>query len=243
MDEAQSSLETPPPFVAFRARPEDRQKTIVITGAPRGGTTLGGSIVANLGVPFSGTEELEPHVGRRYSHYGLNSRVRTDPAKFIEICRDIDRQHDVWAIKNADFIHYLAPIGERLRNPHYVMVFKEPLSVAMRSRMVRGKPMDSLSVAGSTKTILKAYADALDFCVGSDTPALLISYDRAMRDMERTIKGVADFLGIPAYDATSMSQDVTADRDSYFEESTLQALSRSSDWRRRLISRILRRLR
>jgi hypothetical protein len=64
-----------------------------------------------------------------------------------------------------------------------------------------------------------------------------------MRDMERTIKGVADFLGIPAYDAASMSQDVTADRDRYFEESTLQALSRSSDWRRRLISRILRRLR
>jgi hypothetical protein len=235
---------TPAPYCVVRSRPDDAQKTVVICGAPRGGTTFGASVVANLGVPFKGGEEEGAGVGRRYSHRGLMPLWREDPERFKAVCRDIDRQREVWAFKLAGVAANFDRALEVFRNPHFIVVLKEPLSVAMRSHLIRGRGLDNGVVSAATKKVLRHYAGAINACLTTEAPAMLISYDLGMRNKERVFEGVADFLGIagsglePAAAATA----IDSDRDLYFEASLASSLRKSSSWRKRWLGKQLGRI-
>ena len=135
-----SSVATPPPVLALRARPADPQKTVVITGSPRGGTSLAASLVAGLGLPFHGTTENDgrARTSPRYEHPGFVGSWKQDRARYAQTAREMDAQFETWAVKHPRAIDDLAAAASAFRNPHFIFMFKEPLSVALRTSGLGG---------------------------------------------------------------------------------------------------------
>lgn len=218
--------DTPLPAIALRPRPSDKQKTIVISGAPRGGTTFGASVVANLGIPFS--EKPAPgeanKIGMRYSHPELMGPFVSDRNTFGETCRLLDREHDVWALKLPSLTTDAAFAMATIRNPHFIFIFKEALSVASRSLLLKG--VEASKIASATRNVIRHYEKMLDFIQSSEAPMLLISYERAMADLPVTIRQTAEFLGIENADVPSACDGIAMDRHHYFALSEHQAFHR-----------------
>jgi hypothetical protein len=180
---------------------------------------MGASIVAGLGLPFAGGEEEGARVSARHAHNGLMTAWRAkDEERFAAICRDLDRQHSAWAVKFPYFFDFAL---RTLRSPHFILVLKEPLSVAMRRRWVamrkRSMELDDEAASEGTKRVMRKYAQAIDFCASTDAPAMLVSYDRAMRDKEAAVEAIAEFLGISDYDRSAVVASLEADHAVYFE--------------------------
>jgi hypothetical protein len=175
---------------------------------------MGASIVAGLGVPFAGGEEDGARVSARHAHEGLMMAWREeDEERLTAICRDLDRQHSSWAVKLPGFLD-LALLT--LRNPHFILVLKEPMSVAMRKRS-RNADLDNDAVSEGTKKLMRKYIRAISFCADTEAPAMLVSYDRVMRDRETAVDAIAEFLGISDYDPSAVVASLAYDHDLYFE--------------------------
>ncbi len=217
-------LKTPEPFWTCRARPQDTVKTIVITGVPRGGTTFGASLVSHLGVPFSGLGE-EDRVGSRYSHAGLMGTFGTE--EFAAHAREIDRGRDVWAFKHPAAISQQEFVINNVRNPHLIIVFKEPLSVAMRAISIKEKDMADLPK--QVGSVLKHYLEAVQFVESSALPILLLSYDRAMRDLPAAVEGVGEFLGKEDFDPVALADMIAGDQDRYFKMTRRRQVRRGNE--------------
>ncbi len=212
-----SSVATPPPVLALRARPADPQKTVVITGSPRGGTSLAASLVAGLGLPFHGTTENDgrARTSPRYEHPGFVGSWKQDRARYAQTAREMDAQFETWAVKHPRAIDDLAAAASAFRNPHFIFMFKEPLSVALRTSGLGGG--DAVRIAKGAAKVLRRHHAALDFCLGSTAPCLLVSYDMALRDPARFIDGAASFLGQCDYDRDAVAARLPADRHLYFD--------------------------
>lgn len=205
-------METPDAFWQCRPRPFDETKTIVVTGAARGGTTFGASIVAHLGVPF---DDDRNRVGRRYSHAVLMDAFGTND--FVRTAREVDEACKIWAFKHPSAVSESEFVLQNVRRPHYIIVFKEPLSVAMRGKSIKDKELTCPVVCGGTEAVLKHYLAAVQFARSAEVPVLLLSYDRALRDLPNAIAGVARFLGVENADTEAVADRVAGDKDKYFE--------------------------
>lgn len=205
-------METPDACWPCRPRPDDAEKTILITGSARGGTTFGASIVAHIGVPF---DDSRGRVGKRYSNSALMESFGGD--EFVIAAREIDAAHPVWAFKHPALVTHESFVQEHIRNPHYIIVFKEPLSVAMRSKSIAGGDLTVDNVLRGTEAVLGQYRKAIRLAGRTTAPVLLMSYDRAIRDLPNAVSGVATFLGLADVDVDSVASRVDGDKDKYFD--------------------------
>lgn len=196
---------SPPPTIALRASPEDKQKTIVIGGCPRGGTTYAASLVASLGFRFG---DAESTVGLLYSNPEIMRGFHDDRSRFIAESRRLDQSLDVWAFKLGDIVRDFDFAMKTLRNPHFIFVLKEPMSVAMRSAHQKEDRVDVEIIPAMTRNVLRLYTSIVEFSMKSAAPALLISFEKALADPHATIHQVAAFLGAPEIDVSALKKKI-----------------------------------
>ncbi|CAN5537072.1 hypothetical protein BH10PSE6_BH10PSE6_26180 [soil metagenome] len=236
------SLPTLMPYWAFRSRPDDIEKTIVVTGTPRGGTTFAASVVASLGLPFRGDREQgvngKPAFNTaRYEHSGFIKAWKKDRDLYAAIAREMDAQLSAWAIKHPRAVDDLEAACHSFRNPHFIFAMKEPMSVAMRLCQYEMSDLTNEALGRAMKKTLRHQLTALDFCLSSGVPCLMVSYDMAMRNVRPAIDGIAGFLGIERYDAAAIEAVLRTDWDTYTKLDTFKLGKRSDDPERRRISR------
>jgi len=109
-------------------RPDDypgQYRTIVVLGAPRGGTSMVTGALRALGV----------FMGKNLGHQHEDPIFRKDtPLKDkLGAIAAYNAEHDVWGWKLPNSIYYYANVHAALRNPVFIVVYRNPMAVAASS--------------------------------------------------------------------------------------------------------------
>lgn len=188
------------------------RKSIIISGLPRGGTSFAASIFAQLGVPYSRPGDRQ--IGRRYEHRDLRAAFQArDGDGLRRIARQFSVEFKVWAWKLPGIDTDIGFVVDRIPNPHFVFVFKEPLSIAARNTSLRGKP-----TLQALDDIFRAYRQLIDAVQALEHPTFLISYDRAVTRMRPFLQEAAKFAGIRHYDDEAVAAGIRQDGVRYFNK-------------------------
>lgn len=190
--------------------PVEKQRTIIMTGVARSGTSFIGSIFGNLGVPMARSEDdvVSGHWENLELRRALVERRYDDLQRMIG---EFDSQYDTWAWKAPAIRNDLKAILKYVRNPCFVFVFKEPLSVAMR-KIERNHQEDFVK---HFRRMFQAYSGLVEFAQETDRPCMLVSFDKAAKNAEDTVKSFARYAGVTDYDLASVIEKTRADGRNY----------------------------
>jgi len=188
------------------------QKSIVICGAPRGGTSFAASAFLQLGVPFR--RNRKDRISPRKEHNRLKEAFQAeDHDKMRQIIAEFCGLHPVWAWKLPAIESRFSEISAMLPNPHFVVIFKEPLSIAVRSAERRSKnPINVLQHVVAVHQRLAAIAAT------TEHPLLLVSYEKAMKSLPFFLETAARFAGIASYDEAAVIARIREDGRRYLGE-------------------------
>lgn len=185
------SKRTDPAFPLFLEKRcgADDPKTVVCFGTPRGGTSMIAGAIAGLGV-FMG-HDLPVNVE--------DPMFNPDVDKSIEFEAFCERLPSVIAERNENFknwgwkfpvaIRYLERIFPLLRNPHFVIVKRDPVPAVLRHN-----PQDNAGKINETRRRLRLELDNINIAAKLAPPTLVVSYERAANKPEEFIENLAQFL-------------------------------------------------
>jgi hypothetical protein len=191
------------------AFPTTPQRTIVMTGAARTGTSFVSSVFARLGLPMR--RDGGDHVSGHFEQVPLRAAlVAGDHDRLKSIIAEFNAGFDIWGWKAPAIRKDFETVTKLIRNPCFV-VFKEPLSVALR-KFERGRKANLARVFSRT---IQDYLELVEYAQASPHPCLLVSYDRAVQRMDECIAAFAAYGGITGYDPAEVAQTVAADGARY----------------------------
>lgn len=190
--------------------PSENERTLLLTGMARSGTSFLASSIGHLGVPLGRYE------GDRVSGHGEHVPLRQaftdrDEASFERLVSEFNREHSTWAWKLPALRTDLEWAAKRVRNPCYVIVFREPLSVSLR-KISNGRAPDLRRLF---RKVFEEYDALLEFALGTKQPVLLVSYDKALRQFDEWLAALASFAGVATYDAATIREKVRRDGAEY----------------------------
>ena len=170
-------------------RVEGNEHTIIVLGIGRGGTSLCSRSLHELGV-FTGKDSLSPIFEDRPLSKSLENR---DFKSVKELISEYNRKHNIWAFKRPTTNGTISELHSLLRNPRYVVVFRDILAIGQRNFLsMHDDPFDSMHGA------IDGYKTILDFLKEYDPPAMLISYEKAVSHPKYFIQQLIDFSGLKA---------------------------------------------
>lgn len=186
-------------------------KTVVVLGAPRGGTSMVAGALSKLGVFMGVPDKLPPFFEN--AELGVCAKARDRGAARSTILR-YDADHAIWGIKVLPKSWRFWLVRPMFRQPVYVVVLRDVLAIAKR----RATSMDKTLLAQRLKATGGQYAasmvhdrDAmlrqmfwaamfnlrlLAFMYFSRRPMLVVSYEKALLRPQDFVDGLAGFLGI-----------------------------------------------
>ncbi|HVX35846.1 MAG TPA: hypothetical protein VHC71_06480 [Hyphomicrobium sp.] len=178
--------------VVFKApRADEPKKTVMVLGVERGGTSMVAGILRGLGV----------NMGERA---GFNHEdpqfLAEDPDVLLRRIQTRNKQADVWGFKIPKQIQLMDFFESSLRNPYYVIVFRNLLAIA-DSWQQRGAG----SVVDSIDRTLRYYNLIVEHCKKTTRPVLILNYERAVASeagKEEAVRALGDFLGLEVDAAT-----------------------------------------
>lgn len=200
------------------------ERTIVITGVARGGTSLVASICHHLGIPMGKS-------GPRYENPWLQRAVLASNLGAMQTFIDVINNHWlVWGWKLPALTNHLEAIQDCVRNPHLIFVFKDPSAVAFRKTQVRTL-QDSAVFVKHVGRALAHYQRMQKFAAQSGARCLLVSFERAAKDMPGAVSEIAEFCGISNPDIKSVVEGAARDSLDYRSKKTFTYPFNDIDWR------------
>ena len=171
-------------FGVLRPSIPSKKKTIIVLGAPRGGTSMAAASLRKLGVMM----------GEKLGHQHEDPSFRRDvPIEdMIATIERRNREHDVWGWKLPNSIYYVEELLPHLRNPHFVAMFRNPFSISRSSAQRDKRIYDAhlLEVAANhTKKVV-------DLISRLTSPTALASFESALNQPEQFVRGLAVFIGM-----------------------------------------------
>ncbi|WP_319531940.1 hypothetical protein [uncultured Cohaesibacter sp.] len=163
------------------------EKTVIVIGVARSGTTMIASILKELGVflgdAASGAVLEDPKLSRQIEN-GEKREVAATIASY-------DKRFPIWATKRPELYHHLSDYLSMFRNPHIVATFRDPIAIARRNEIsMLGDPIEGLLRANEET------ADLIRFVRSLDCPALLASYEKASANGATFLDKLLDFLNL-----------------------------------------------
>ena len=196
-------------FVLNKQQSQSGDKTFVIFGAPRGGTTMVAGITRVLGLNIGA--DLPDNCEDPDFNMDLMRRQEMEAAPALSSAVDQRNQTlGTWGWKYPKASAYLAELLPKLRNPHFICIFRDSLSSSRRHILnVERSPIEALRRA---QRIAMRNIDFLESC---NAPSLLLSYERAlMKPMEFT-EELASFIGVHTPEAITAGADFIGNQGGY----------------------------
>lgn len=164
-----------------------QEKTIVVLGVERGGTSMVAGMIRALGV------DMGERAGRNHEDPKF---LTDDEAKLLQQIKINNKVKSLWGFKVPKTSLMLEFFDKHLRNPHYILVFRN-IEATVDSWCSRGgsDPMDSALHA------MKYYETALHYFRGKKRPLVFANYERACDNPKDFAINLANFIGVPYNDA------------------------------------------
>jgi len=170
-----------PDWAVEASATKSQPRTIVVFGMPRGGTTMVAGICQRCGIDM-GTDlpknlEDQDFVNKPLEHMiqSIEQRNATKP---------------VWGWKFPRASAYLSELEANIRNPLFIVVWRDILSVATRGIKNTGEMNKSLRVAHNIQT------QNLNFVSATPAPVLHVSYEKSIRTPVELAEDIQRFTGI-----------------------------------------------
>jgi hypothetical protein len=169
------------------ASPDD-PATIIVTGIARSGTSMVASVLRSAGLPMGEVlhavveEDAEILAALQSGHDGL--------------LRDLIRRRDArwprWGFKVPNLHAYL--LAERMawfRRPRLVVIYRDPLAVAVRSGL-----SEHFNAIGQLTMIGHALTSLTAFVRRANCPTLLLSYEKVISAPDDFLDNLLPFCGL-----------------------------------------------
>lgn len=168
--------------------PGPEQKTVVVLGVARGGTTMVASVLSSLGIYMG--ERLGPVMEDATLSEAVEKGWRRDLPRIVA---ERDARHDVWGWKRPSAFKYRKVWEAEFRNPHVIAIYRDPFAIANRNRISMMKEVWSgLDAAIHDLGKLTRCVRALR------CPVMLCSYEKALQAPGRFVEEVDRFLDLNA---------------------------------------------
>lgn len=175
------------PGVHLVTSPNRDPRTLIVLGVPRGGTTMIAGVLHHLGI-YMGESGNRANL----EDIPLADAVEAEDIDSVrEVLRQRDASFDVWGWKRPSARKYLDLIEAEFRNPHFVMIWRDPFVAAQRRAIATGHDL-----AKTMRSTWKAQGRLVDFAQATSRPLLMLSYEKIVRRPDLGVGAVADFAGV-----------------------------------------------
>lgn len=162
------------------------EKTVVVLGAARSGTTMVASVLQALGVPMG--EKLGPVLEDVTLSRAVESR---DMIRLKEIVARRNAMHPIWGWKRPSAIEYSDVWKGCFRNPYIIAIFRDPFAIANRNRISM-----LTDVFQNMELSVKHLEMLVNILQTQEAPILLCSYEKVLGYPETFVLAVDDFLDL-----------------------------------------------
>lgn len=170
----------------------DEPRTYVILGVARGGTSMVAGLTRMCGV-WLGDDLPHNHEDAAFNVDQLKKAGADPVARMREAITERDAARDVWGWKYPHAGAYLEDLRDDLRNPHLVVVLRDPVASTARNILYNdAEPLREVLRVHRTTT------RNLDLVERWAVPTLFVSYERGLARPFKLAGLLAEFLGTPA---------------------------------------------
>jgi hypothetical protein len=166
---------------------EMEEKTVLVLGAYRGGTSMVSCALHHLGVPML---EGTPPSGTWEDPVIRELIARRDFPALADVIARRNGQ-PVWGWKDPATIHVIGHVLPLVRRPHLVVITRDVAAVQQREAALGTRPGRSLFAH-----VIGQYQRLLALLTRCPCPLLLVSYERATRAPADFLRQLIRFLGI-----------------------------------------------
>lgn len=170
-------------------------KTFVLFGNPRGGTTMIANVVRSMGI-FLGND-LPVNLEDNCFNWDILSRLEPEPSradKIASIKKAVEyrnAQYEVWGWKYPRADVYFKDISPALVNPMLICVFRDVVASTWRGVVRRRQePLNLMRRA------LDLQSSNLRLIEKSNLPTLLVSYEKAIADPLQLVTSLNRFMSL-----------------------------------------------
>ncbi len=163
-----------------------RERTVLVLGLPRGGTSFITSTLANLGVPL---DQTPPNYDNPEVAYATHDADWERLRRYIQA---MDDRYPIWGAKIPGPVNVTEAVGH-FRYPMLIYVFRDPAAIVGRKQMLL-KSAFSNTWHGIQK-VLSDYTALTEMVMPLTAPTLLVSYGSASRYVPDFVQIVNDFIG------------------------------------------------
>ena len=166
----------------------EESRTIAVVGVPRSGTSMVAAALKLLDVYVGDTADSAVIEDVEIASALENSNTS-------ELMRLIDRRnklYKVWSFKRPMAFKAMSKFEHLFRNLCYIVIFRDPLAVAMRNSISMHN-----EVLPALRSAAKMNNELVDFVCNSRRPALLVSYEKAVRNPKAMIEKLCEFFDLP----------------------------------------------
>lgn len=176
------------------------QRTLIVLGTARSGTSLAAGVLHHLGLFMGEMASAPVYEDTRLAEatesawlaptteiQGSSHHLKCTQA----IIDEYNSAHHVWGWKRPSSLHYLDKLHGEIRNPVYIVMFKDVLAIANRNLISMGS-----NLLPAVRQALAEYGLLVDFLSRENPPALLVSYDKAMANKADFVKSLAGLTGL-----------------------------------------------
>jgi len=164
-----------------------RMKTIAVIAFAHSGTTMLAGILEIFGVPMVGNNYL----GMNWEDQDIIKSLKGRDGKFAKLVERRNRQHSTWGFKHPGAHNFLDQLDYSLRNPIYLSIWKDPMSVTQRRKGYVKEPF----VPNMRETCLKMDR-AMEHINDSGLNVRMLSYSQALARPRTFVERLASMTGI-----------------------------------------------
>jgi hypothetical protein len=162
------------------------QRTYVVMGVSRGGTSAVAGVLSQFGVFMGKTGEAP-----LFEDLPMNRALAGPGDKLDSLVSDYNDAHDIWGFKGNAISQDFDDVLCRLRNPVVVVVFRDLLAIANRARISADRDL-----AAIMQRQAREYLRIADFIACGDHYFVLVSFEKLCAYPAQVTERIASSLSL-----------------------------------------------
>ena len=162
------------------------ERTYVVLGVSRGGTSAAAGILNFLGVPMGSTGEAP-----LFEDLPMNRALSQGIESVETLIARTNAEKSVWGFKGNTITLPYEEIATKLRNPVFIVIFRDLLAIANRANLSAGR-----DVAAIMQRQGKEYQRIVDFVSTGRFYSVLVSYEKLCMYPDKVVDAIAHSAGL-----------------------------------------------
>ena len=177
------------------------QKTFIVFGVPRGGTTMIARVAEKLGVCM-GSDLPANYEDSEFNFDKLSNAIKKDQECLVStlfaVINRRNSMHDVWGWKYPRAHRYLPLIIDKVRNPHLICVMRDPVASSLRPLSRKRMPKEGKRhlPARIINQHLMYQQKNIALIDEFKRPTFLCSYEKAILDPPTFVADLSAFIDL-----------------------------------------------